>query len=270
MGILLHAPNIHVGGGLTLLESLVLTCPDSFSWAQLDWRVKYSGHIAEKVATHWVKNSVWSRLLAEWRLYRQCSVGDTVLCFHGLPPLFHLRGHVVVFVQNRLLFDSSPLQGYPALTRLRLASERWWTRVMAKNCTKYIVQTPSMESLVRRALGNQVSISVLPFKFKFTDTSPDSIGVSPIQYDFVYVASGETHKSHGNLLSAWCLLAEAGLKPSLALTVDGRSHPLLASKIAKQRDRHGLNVVCLGKVASADIAALYKSSSALIFPSKVA
>ena len=269
MRILLHAPNIHVGGGLHLLECLLVTCPASFSWTQLDWRVKNKGLLTEKVATHWVTKSVWFRLLAEWRLYRRCSVGDTVLCFHGLPPLFHLRGHVVVFVQNKLLFDSSSLQGYPFLTRLRLTSERWWTRTMSRNCDRYIVQTPSMESVVRRGLGNQVSISVLPFISRVADTSLGSTGVSSPQYDFVYVASGETHKNHVNLLSAWRLLAEAGLKPSLALTVDGHSHPILASEIAKQRDRNGLNIVNLGKVASTDIPALYKVSSALIFPSKV-
>jgi len=92
---------------------------------------------------------------------------------------------------------------------------------------------------------------------------------SSSQYDFVYVASGDAHKNHGNLLLAWRLLAEAGLKPSLALTVDALSHLMLASEITKQRDHHGLNIVNLGKVASADMPALYKSSSAMIFPSKV-
>lgn len=269
MRILLHAPNIHVGGGLHLLECLLVTCPAGFSWMQLDWRVKNKGLLTEKVATHWVKKSVWFRLLAEWRLYRRCSVGDTVLCFHGLPPLFHLRGHVVVFVQNKLLFNSSSLQGYPFLTRLRLMGERCWTRTMSRNCDKYIVQTPSMESVVRRRLGNQVSISVLPFISRVVDTSLGSTGASLSQYDFVYVASGEAHKNHCNLLEAWCLLAGAGLKPSLALTVDVHSHPILASEIAKQRVRNGLHIVNLGKVASTDIPALYKASSALIFPSKV-
>jgi glycosyltransferase involved in cell wall biosynthesis len=268
MRILLHAPNIHVGGGLHLLEYLLLACPDIFSWVQLDWRFRNKQLLTENVAIHWVKNSVWFRLLAEWRLYRRCSAGDTVLCFHGLPPLLHLRGHVVVFAQNRLLFDSSPLRGYSVLTRLRLAGERWWVRRMAKNCTKYIVQTTSMESVVRRCLGNQVSISVLPFISRFTDTA-NSIEAPAIQYDFVYVASGEAHKNHGNLISAWCLLAEAGLRPSLALTVDHRSDPLITSEIAKHRDRHGLNIVCLGKLASAGVTVLYKSSAALIFPSKI-
>lgn len=267
--LILHAPGIHAGGGVVLLRDLLAILDLPVRWAQLDRRIKNNGLLTDIAATHWVAKSAWSRLWAEWQLYRRCAAGDTVLCFHGLPPLFHLRGHVVVFVQNRLLFDSSPLQGYPFLTRIRLMGERWWTRTMSRNCDKYIVQTPSMESVVRRCLGNQVAISVLPFIPKAVDTSFDPTGVSSSQYDFVYIASGEAHKNHDNLLLAWRLLAEAGLTPSLALTVDALSHPMLASEIAKQRDHHGLNIVNLGKVASADIPALYKSSSALIFPSKV-
>ena len=269
MRILLHAPGIHVGGGLHLLQSLFESSSATFDWGQLDKRIQSKGYLTGTAAIHWVKKSVWSRLWAEWRLYRRCTLGDTVLCFHGLPPFFHLRGHVVVFAQNRLLFDSSSLHGYPFSTMLRLMGERLWTRILSRNCDRYIVQTPSMASVVRCSLGNQVPISVLPFIFRVADMSRGTTMASSSQYDFVYVASGDAHKNHGNLLLAWRLLAEAGLKPSLALTVDALSHLMLASEITKQRDHHGLNIVNLGKVASADMPALYKSSSAMIFPSKV-
>jgi glycosyltransferase involved in cell wall biosynthesis len=114
-----------------------------------------------------------------------------------------------------------------------------------------------------------VSISVLPFIHRVADKSPGSTEGTLSQYDFVYVASGEAHKNHGNLLLAWRLLAEAGLKPSLAVTVDALNHPILVSEIEKQRDQYDLKIVNLGKVASADMPALYKSSSAMIFPSMV-
>jgi hypothetical protein len=32
---------------------------------------------------------------------------------------------------------------------------------------------------------------------------------------FLYVASGEPHKNHRNLVEAWTLLAEEGIKPGL-------------------------------------------------------
>jgi glycosyltransferase involved in cell wall biosynthesis len=269
MRILLHAPSVHVGGGLHLLESLLEPNSASFKWVQLDKRIQSKGLLTGKVAIHWVKKSLWSRLWAEWRLFNECAKGDAVLCFHGLPPLFHLRGQVVVFAQNKLLFDSSPLYGYPFLTMLRLMAERCWVRMLSRNCDRYIVQTPSMASLVRCSLINQAPISVCPFIGRISDVFHGTTRVSSPQYNFIYIASGEPHKNHDNLLLAWRLLAEAGLKPSLAVTVDALSHPWLASEIAKQRDRHDLNIVNLGRVASTDIPALYKSSSALIFPSKV-
>lgn len=232
-------------------------------------RIKSKELLTKTIDSHWVRKSVWSRLWAEWRLYRRCAEGDTVLCFHGLPPLLKLRGHVVVFVQNKLLFDSSSLYGYPLLTRLRLMCERVWIRMLSQNCDRYIVQTPSMAFVARRALGNQVPISVLPFISGVADKPLGPTAVSISQYDFVYVASGEAHKNHGNLLLAWRLLAEAGIKASLAVTVDAINHPTLFSEIEKQRHHYDLNIVNLGKVASADIPALYKSSSAMIFPSMV-
>lgn len=252
-----------------MLKSLLELSSATFEWVQLDKRIQSKGHLTRKVAIHWIKKSIWSRLWAEWRLYRRCAVGDTVLCFHGLPPFFHLRGHVVVFAQNKLLFDSSSLHGYPFLTRLRLMGERGWTRMLSRNCDRYIVQTPTMASAVQCGLGNQVPITVCPFISRVADMPNDSTRESSPQYDFVYVASGDAHKNHGNLLLAWSLLAKSGLKPSLALTVDVDSHPMLASEIAKQREFNGLNIVNLGKVAGADMPDLYKSSSALIFPSKV-
>jgi len=126
-----------------------------------------------------------------------------------------------------------------------------------------------MASVVRRCLGNQTEISVLPFIGTDAYASIDAVASSLKKYDFLYVASGDAHKNHGNLLMAWRLLAEVGFMPSLLLTVDPLSHPLLASEIKKIRDEHGVNILNLGNVPADDMPDLYRSSSALIFPSMV-
>lgn len=265
---LLHAPNIHVGGGLQLLKSLLMACPAPFVWAQLDRRIQGEVFLPESTTIHWVKKSVWSRLCAEWRIYRRCAPDDTVLCFHGLPPLLPLRGHVVVFVQNRILFESGSLVGYPFFTRIRLLFERIWVRMMRKNCNRYLVQTSSMAAAVRQCMGRDVEVSVLPFVPLTDSFVPEKIPASVREFDFVYVSSGEAHKNHGNLLDAWRLLAADGLKPSLALTVSPQLHPFLSGEISKHTNEYGLNIVNLGHVPAMDIPSLYQSSSALIFPSK--
>ncbi len=265
--LVLHAPNIHSGGGGVLLRNILAINDLPIRWAQLDARSRDNCQLPQCTVKHFVSRSVFSRIFAEWRLHRTATTSDVVLCFHGLPPLFPTRAKVVVFIQNRLLIESSSLAEYPLNIRLRLEMERLWCRLFQSRCSRYIVQTPSMAESLTRWLRSEIPVSVLPFVPATLNSS--TFTTARIKFDFVFIASGEAHKNHDNLLLAWRLLAEAGLRPSLALTVDALSHPRLASEIERERNHHGLNIVNLGKVASADIPALYKSSSALIFPSKV-
>lgn len=252
-----------------MLKSLLIAYPTPFVWAQLDGRIKDKILLPAQTNAHWVTKSVWSRLRAEWRIYRQCAPDDTVLCFHGLPPLFPLRGHVVVFAQNRLLFETSSLRAHLLLPRLRLMAERWLTRAMSRNCDRYIVQTNSMASVVRCCLGIDTEVSVMPFIGTKAYFAVEATVSSSKKYDFVYVASGDAHKNHGNLLMAWRLLADASLKLTLALTVNPQSFPLLSGEISRYTKEYDLDIVNLGQVPAVDIPALYQSSSALIFPSKI-
>ncbi|MGB7815438.1 MAG: glycosyltransferase [Methylotenera sp.] len=268
INLILHAPNVHSGGGLMLLQALLSAPRLSIKFAQLDCRAKQQLHLPMGTSQHYVNHSVFSRLCAEWRLWRTTTENDVVLCFHGLPPLLPLRGRVVVFVQNRILFETGALVGYSFFTRIRLTIERLWTRVMRGNCNRHIVQTPSMAIAVQRCLGNDAEVSVLPFAPLIDLCSVEKTSIGMQKYDFVYVASGEAHKNHSNLLEAWRLLADAGLKPSLALTVNPQLFPLLSDEIARYTQEYGLNIVNLNQVPAIDTPNLYQSSVALIFPSK--
>ena len=264
--LILHAPNVHIGGGFELLRSLLEAGTQIFVYAQLDQRVRSQISWPSTAPVNWVRWTIWARLGAEWRLRRRCCEADTVLCFHGLPPLFAVRGRVVVFVQNRILFESEKLKGYPCLTRLRLSCERMWVRVRGASGCRYVVQTPSMEAAVRRCLGPAAKITVQAFAGPMgpLPQRPSPTGPS---IDFVYVASGDAHKNHLCLLEAWRLLSEAALRPSLVLTVNSKSYGPLADMIAQYTERYALNIVNIGQVDRARIQSLYQSSSALIFPS---
>ena len=268
INLVLHAPNVHSGGGLVLLQTLLSAPNLSVRVTQLDCRAKQQLNLPTGTSHHYVNRSVFSRLCAEWRLWRTTTKNDVVMCFHGLPPLLPIRGQVVVFVQNRILFETSSLVGYSFFTRIRLTIERLWTRMMRGNCSRYIVQTPSMKNAVQSCLGNDVEVSVLPFAPLIDLFSAKTPPAGMQKYDFVYVASGEAHKNHGKLLEAWRLLANAGLKPSLALTINPQLFPLLSAEIARHTQEYGLNIVNLGQIPALEIPNLYQSSSALIFPSK--
>ncbi len=265
--IVLHAPNIHTGGGMVLFNTFFSISGLPVRLVQLDERIKNSVELPPDIMKFFINRSVISRLYAEWRLWRTTTKNDVVLCFHGLPPLLPIRGNVVVFVQNRILFDTGSLAGYSFFTRIRLTIERLWMRVMRVNCSRYIVQTPSMKIAVQRCFGSNVDVSVLPFSPSVDTFESTKNSTAVRKYDFVYVASGEAHKNHIILLEAWRLLAEADLKPSLALTINSLSFPLLSAEIKRFTQEYGLNIVNLDQVPAKKIPDLYQSSSALIFPS---
>jgi len=266
--LILHAPNIHVGGGLILLKGVLNTKSCSIHWAQLDERAKTILNIPTRIIKHFIKNTISSRLLAEYRLWYNVKNTDTVLCFHGLPPLLPISGRVIVFLQNRMLLEQNKLAGFPLQTKLRIFIERIWIRIRHRNSYRYIVQTPSMAIAAKRRLSSKLKITILPF-IPSTNLlyQPKKNKIQQRRFDFVYIANGEAHKNHLNLLEAWRLLNEAGLTPSLALTIDHKLYPALANKIVKYNEELDLNIVNSEQLHRTAVFNLYHSSLALIFPS---
>jgi glycosyltransferase involved in cell wall biosynthesis len=84
---------------------------------------------------------------------------------------------------------------------------------------------------------------------------------------FLYVASGEPHKNHRNLVEAWILLAEEGISPSLRLTLDKNRFSDLCGWIEDRIKNFGLNVTNVGSISAQDLDRVYKESLALIYPS---
>ena len=83
----------------------------------------------------------------------------------------------------------------------------------------------------------------------------------------MYVASGDPHKNHRQLVEAWCLLAKEGLFPSLKLTVDNQQFPRLCAWIADKGKQHHLNIENLGNLDDERVSKLYSRAGALIYPS---
>lgn len=260
--LVVHAPNIHTGGGLVLLRAL-LTAPAANNIRRLflDDRVQDELPIPEGVTVCYVKRSISSRLWAEWQLSKQSEGNDVILCFHGLPPLFRSWGRVVVFIQNRILVNQESLLRYPLFTRIRLLLERRILRVFSSHVDKFIVQAPSMERDVSRTLGSQNKIAVVAF----ASVRLSEVELLQDKYDFVYVAGDDAHKNHRVLLDAWRLLADAGLKPSLALTLPESSS--LAEIVDRLHQEELPHVTNLGVLTHREVFCLYASCSALIFPS---
>lgn len=258
--LFLHAPNVHVGGGLTLLQGLYSTPELSVDFEQVDIRAERLLPPA-RGERHFVRPTLISRLAAELRLWRRVSPVDVVLCFHGLVPLLPLKGEVTVFLQNKILLSGTTLEDYPLKTRLRLSVERLLLKALAGRVQKFIVQTPSMAAHAKSFLGQSAKVVICPF---VVSAPGNQLSVDK-RFDFVYVASADHHKNHLKLLEAWCLLAQQEIRPSLALTLpQGSSLCALIDRLALQWQ---LNVVNLGQLNPIEVSALYDQSAALIYPS---
>lgn len=268
MTLIIHAPNIHQGGGKTLLTELLTNVGSSSEViCILDQRL-IEKLINPPMNSLSVNPSIANRFSAEIKLRQITKPGDDVICFANLPPLFSNRGNVFVFLQNRYLFGVHDFSGFPVGARLRLAIERVWFRYRMRSGYQIIVQSLSMQRDLRLSLG--LDSLVLPFLPEAVSCRVTSnIEDKATMFDFVYVSSAEPHKNHENLLNAWVILAEQGIRPSLALTVSRDTAAHVANLIDQKKDKHGLKITNFGTLTPGDVLKLYSNSSALIFPSKL-
>ena len=270
--VILFAPNVHIGGGFVLLKLLLSAWPAGQPlYAVLDARAQAALEMPENITVlQWVKPSVLARARAELVLRNASAEGDDVLCFHGLPPLLRNAARVVVFLQNRLYFGLTPLSIFSLRTALRLAVELRWSRYLRFRVTEYLVQTPTMKrDLIRWfTLGHpgapRPQVSVLPF---MAPVEPGNGGLETgDEWDFVYVSSGDAHKNHRRLIDAWCELAQQGIRPRLALTLNPLDDALLRH-VDVMRAEFGVEIHNLGQLPHSQVLGLYRHAKALIFPS---
>lgn len=269
--LIVHAPNVHVGGGKELLGALIRALEGREDYvAVLDQRFAATVRLDNAIQVIAVRPTLKDRFEAEWKLRSIVAPGARVLCFGNLPPLFRLRGKVYVYLQNRNLFmeqSGALVAGRTLYTHARETLERWWLATRLHNADVIVVQTNAMRALVS-ARFRRDSI-VAPFL-------PDGKGAAngPVPIDsprnaFLYVASGDPHKNHQRLVDAWRLLGESGLRPPLWLTIDPARYPRLVERIEHVAAVHGLQITNFGNLSRADLHGLYANAAALVYPSLV-
>lgn len=266
MRLIIYAVNVHQGGGAVLLNSIIDNIPvhkEALIFA--DGRMVFGNSISKNIKINCVQPTIFSRLMAERMLSNVATKNDVVLFFGNLPPLCKLLSHTILFLQNRYLIETGPQNELPMGIRIRIYLEKLWLRTYASNINEFVVQTRTMKlGLLGSGLTKNKSILVMPF----LDCHQNSLGPEiSIEYDFLYVASGEAHKNHRRLIQAWILLAEEGLFPSLCLTIKPESNKDLLNFLNLKKKEFDLKIFNIGNVENAKINIIYKKSNALIFPS---
>lgn len=269
MALIIHATNIHSGGGAELLLSLLAAIDHQgvAATALVDSRLPWAADRSARLRIVRVKPSAIGRLRAEWLLRKMAAPSDLIFSVGNLPPLLKVRSPVCLFLQNRYLVERVSTGGFSWPVRLRIAVERFWLRHRIGGVERIMVQTASMARLVSAGFGK--NSEVLPFiglrseeKLK---TDPERRSLTPV-YDFVYIASGEPHKNHANLIKAWELLADEAIHPSLCITLAPEAYPELVGAMESVREKGGL-INNVGKVSHEEVEEIYLKSRALIFPS---
>lgn len=265
--IFLHSVNTGTGGGATLLNELLVGLDQHRLevMSQLDSRVIIDKAELKKFKIDYVKPNILSRIKSELKLKLYSDKYDLILCFGSLPPLFHVKRNVVVFVQNRYLVDGISLRGFKLTSKCRIFIERLWLRYRHKKNYKYVVQTESMRVLLARTIQIKTSTILKQQLFSQFEINCDTENIKT--YDFIYVASGEPHKNHRSLIEAWIILAKKNIYPSLCLTLDPLIFNKLLTEIAASIEAHRLNIFNVGHIPKESMYRYYVASGALIYPS---
>lgn len=259
MTLFIHAPNIHRGGGKTLLLALLENLQQP-AILQLDARLKHLPKLHPKINIYRVKPNLFSRFIAEFRLKKLCDNEYTVLCFGNLPPLFELKANIFIYLQNRYLLE--PIVTWFKISQLgfRLILERLWLHCFIREA-KILVQTETMKILVKKYLKRDAKIEGF-----IPRNRQRKFRVAVDDFTYLYVASEEPHKNHRRLILAWILLSMQNYRPVLRLTLKKAADSNLSKWIAKQAVQHHLNIE-LSSCEYIGASSLYSQNHVLIFPS---
>ena len=265
----ISAFGIHTGGGLVLLRALLAASAGIGGIVLLDERLRGDTTLALQGAdVRYIARSFASRISAAARLASEARPGDVLLCFNSLPPPLASAAHVITFVQAPHFVGLHLGIRYARLTEVRLFIETSWFRLAARHSDEIWVQTRSMAAGVK-ARFPQARVQTAPLVdndlygllHRIQNPTPHET-TSKEGCSFFYPADGVGHKNHTTLLQAWRLLAEAGQRPRLALTLQPHEWQALGSGAGLPQ------VVNLGRLPRERVLDALRLSSALIFPSR--
>ena len=258
--ILIDAVYINITGGKILLDLLIeeLEKQDLDIFYLLDHRVIDSHpKIANKNKLKYIKGSLINRLIFYVKYGKNFK---KIFCFGNIPPPIKLDATVYTYFQNVLLANKK-------FVSIMWFLKRFIFTIYAKNSNFWIVQTPSVQKLLKNYLKLDKAILIFPFFKKFnTKINNNKKLISPKKgINFLYVSSGENYKNHKNLIKAFTKYNNSHKLSSLTLTVS-EDYQKVCELINNCID-DGVKIINKGFIDKELLINEYKKADIFIFPS---
>jgi glycosyltransferase involved in cell wall biosynthesis len=248
---IIYAAGLHTGGGLFVLNYLrnkISTDGDIFF---LDERLKID-KFYNKYKYFIVKKNFFSKFYSELKIkLLHDTKKNKIIFLNGLPPFFNYKNLVISYFQNANILYYKHLFSFDFLRSIKFKIFKnnvdiW--KVFSKNTKKKLSEHFSNKKIIYQ------KIIIKKFKSNLKK-----------KYDFIYPASGETHKNHKKLIEAFIIISKKNIFPSLLLTLGKLEYKKL--KIDHYKKKFKLKIINKKNYNRKKFLNNYLRSKALIFPS---
>ena len=261
----IQAPNIKHGGGMLLLKQILKS--------SINAKIKLGGTLSYELikdsklsvsslgSVKLFKSGFIHHLISNFYLFKKRTDYPVYLFFGNIPPLIRLRGKVILYVHNKLIFEPLGSHSIPIKSRLKLVINKLLIKIYSKNVDLIVVQTPSMKSLAEDQMPSNKIICFPFYNYEVNGNTTNKI------YDFIYPSYGYTYKNHKNLIEGLINLSYKGLFPSIVFALDSVIDLELIKKIESKSKKFNLNIKLILDEDIKVVNNLYKQSRCLIWPS---
>lgn len=269
MNYYIDASNIHSGGGKTMLNDFIAGAknfPNIQFIFWIDHRFDISNLHTDFNNINFIKVSKLLRFLTCFKISRLYNPNDLIIFFGNVPPLINYSARTILLQSNRFLVENISTSNMKLITRIQINFQRFFFKCFKNNVDEIIVQSTSMQSIIKNQGNLKAAATVVPFKDFNEDLINQKKSTTNKKNSFIYIASEEPHKNHKNLISAWTMLAKENIFPKLSITVEKNSN--LFQDIVKSSNTYNLDIEILSNITRKDLMFKFANSGALIYPSR--
>ncbi|QWE29006.1 glycosyltransferase [Polynucleobacter sp. AM-7D1] len=267
--LIFFAPNINRGGGKYIFDDIINSGSYKNCVFIVDARNKINTEKIKESKLIIIKPKILSRFYSEFLLWKLSKNYNQIIILGNLPPLLNIKRRVVIFFQNRLILNSDYPRERSARGVIKSYVETKWLQYFSKDNHEFIVQTETMKEELQKKIGCKAHIEVMGFKTNRMVNGFQREKNDTGEKTFIYIASGDLHKNHKNLIEAWKILASRGIKCCLTLTIDEAIYPVISKYINDTKEQYDLDIKNMGNINAMELSHLYNTSQVLIYPSFV-